>query len=148
MDEMGIKFAKMKDRETILHMVYLVKNSFPGFELEAYKENLTKAIEKKEAIVATQAQQLLGVVLFSKEKRELEFIAVHPNYREKGVAKALVKKVIAQFEKGAVITVVTFQKNDPQGVGARHLYSSLGFKEGEELELFSYPCQVFTYFVE
>ena len=53
-------------------------------------------------------------------------VAVHPNYRGKGFAKALIKHLIDDSRSAdGFVTLEVRESNNP----ARSLYSSLGFKE-------------------
>ncbi|MEL7658439.1 MAG: GNAT family N-acetyltransferase, partial [Bacillota bacterium] len=90
---------------------------------------------------------IVGALAFSTENKELVFLAVHPEHRKTGIAQNLIKKMISLFPTGAQISVITYRKGDLQGLSARKLYVNLGFKCGELLTIFEYPCQKMVYIV-
>ncbi len=57
----------------------------------------------------------------------------------------MVRFMIAQFDKGTEIFVVTYRNDDLKGKSARIFYKKLGFTDGEYLTLFDYPCQKLLY---
>ena len=85
--------------------------------------------------------RIAGLLMCSKETKELSFLAVHPEYRKKGVAKRLIVKMVEWFTSGDIISVVTFREGDPKGISARACYHACGFVDDENLIVFDYPCQ-------
>jgi ribosomal protein S18 acetylase RimI-like enzyme len=71
-------------------------------------------------------------------------MAVHPGHRRMGLASAMIDTMLAAFQSGSEIRVTTFREGDPMGDAPRALYKSLGFREGELVEEFGYPCQCFV----
>ena len=85
--------------------------------------------------------RIAGLLMCPKETKELSFLAVHPEYRKKGVAKRLIVKMVEWFTSGDIISVVTFREGDPKGISARACYHACGFVDDENLIVFDYPCQ-------
>lgn len=66
-------------------------------------------------------------------------MAIHSDYRRKGIATAMIKKMLASFPAGIDITVTTFREDDAKETAPRSLYRKFGFVEDELLEEFNYP---------
>ncbi|MEA5077386.1 MAG: GNAT family N-acetyltransferase [Anaerolineaceae bacterium] len=125
-----------------------VKDSFPGLIMAEYEQILRIKILGNQAIVACEGETLVGNLLFSIEEKELEFLAVSPDFRKHGVATAMIRKMFSSFKQNDQVTVVTYREGDAQGYAARKLYESLGFRAGDLITMFEYPCQKFTYKME
>lgn len=141
-------FAKEEDINSWINMVNNVKDEFPGLEtseeLERYKEIVIKNIKRHTAICVKCENDIIGALLFSYNSKCLSWMAVHPDYRRKGIGSALIKKMIESFPKGVDISVTTFREGDVKGIAPRALYKKFDFAEGELVEEFNYPNQVFT----
>jgi Acetyltransferases len=145
---MEIGFAQNKDINSWMELVERVKDSFPGLDMEEYKKGLSLRISGKGALAAVESGRVVGALLFSGETKELEFLAVHPDFRQKGTAAALIRHLFSLFPKGSRFSVITYRENDPQGKAARELYRSIGFIPGRLLTVFDYPCQELTCITE
>jgi ribosomal protein S18 acetylase RimI-like enzyme len=145
---MEIRFAQNTDFDGWMTLLELVQESFPGLDFEAYRTALRSKIEKQEALVADDGGQIVGAMAFSGETGEIEFLAVHPAYRRKGAAKALVRHMLELFPTGRAVSVITYREGDPMGEAARSFYIRLGFAPGKLMTVFDYPCQEFVYIRE
>lgn len=141
---MLIRYAQKDDINEWLSLVNIVRDNFPGLNDKQYRAGLEKSIENNEALTAWENGALVGVLAYSKSAVELEFLAVHPEHRRKGAARSLFEKML-EYTTGSEISVVTYRNGDKMGESARKLYFSLGFKEGELLTVFDYPCQRLIY---
>ena len=130
-----------EDIPSLIALAETMKDSFPGFEKSSFKEKLSAAIANAEGWVFRDGKTVVAVLLFSKKRRELAFLCVHPDYRHRGLASRLIETVAAQFPVGTELLVTTYREGDPMGTAARELYKHLGFTEGELTEAFGYPCQ-------
>ena len=92
-----------------------------------YKRQVYSAISNDEAIMEEKDGRIAGMLMCSRGEKELSFLAVHPEYRKKGVAKRLIEKMTEWFTVGDIISVVTFQDGDPKGIPARACYHACGF---------------------
>ncbi|MPM56832.1 hypothetical protein SDC9_103647 [bioreactor metagenome] len=70
-------------------------------------------------------------------------MAVHPEYRKKGIGAAMVEKMLCLLPKGEDIWVITFREDDEKGIAPRALYKKFGFVEDELLIDKNYPHQKF-----
>ncbi len=144
---MIVKYAEKNEINDWMELVSIVRDNFPGINENQYRDGLEKSIENGEALTVWENGVLIGALAFSKISAELEFLAVHPDYRRIGVAKLLFQKMLEEFNTGCEISVVTYRDGDKMGESARKLYFGLGFSEAELLILFDYPCQRLTYIV-
>lgn len=139
---MELKLAGYNDVSTCIEFVEIVKDDFAGYEKEGFKKALENCIKNREAVSAIdEAGNIIGLLLYSKADHELEFLAVHPETRQKGIASSMIEKMKSDFKQGDQIHVVTFVSGDPKGVSARKCYHKCGFKDDELLTVFDYPCQ-------
>lgn len=142
---MDIGFAQSNDIDSWLKLLELVKDNFPGLDMDDYKKRLSKRILERGALVAKERDLVIGALLFSGESKELEFLAVHPQYCKQGIATAMIKLMFTLFPKDSYITVVTYRENDEKGKAARGLYKKVGFVPHQLVTVFDYPCQKLTY---
>lgn len=144
----NIQFAKEEDIDSWMRMVHIVKENFPGLEtsqqIESYQKTVIKNMNRKTAICAKNSDEVIGVLLFSYNSKCLSCMAVHPEHRRKGIASAMITKMIDLFPKDVDITVTTFRKEDIKGIAPRTLYKKFGFIEDELVEEFDYPNQKFV----
>lgn len=142
---MEIGYACNYDIDGWMKLLALVKDNFPGLDMDEYRKALSEQISGQGALAARENGTVIGGLLFSRESKELQFLAVHPQYRGRGAATALIRHMFALFPGGSRFTVITYRENDAQGRAARELYTRIGFVPGELITVFNYPCQEFTY---
>lgn len=145
---MKIDYAKDCNLENWMRLLELVKDYFPGLNLDEYRKALCQSIIKKEALIAEDHNgKLAGELIFSRENSELAFLAVHPDYQKQGIATKLIKHMLSLFPKGTNLRVITYRKEDSKGIAARKLYRNIGFTEGKLITVFDYPCQELNYII-
>jgi len=142
---MKIAFAQSNDIDDWIKLLELVKDNFPGLDMDEYKKGLSTRILEQGALIAKENDMLIGALLFSRESKELEFLAVHPQYRGLGTATALIRDMFVCFPKGSCFTVISYREDDPKGKAARELYKRIGFTPGELITVFDYPCEKLLY---
>ena len=136
--------ATAQDIPAWMALVSATRECFPGLEDTEYKKQLAERIERGEAWLFRNGAEIAAALLFSKERRELDFLAVLPEYRRRGLAQKLVETAAAQLPVGAALSVVTFREGDPMGAEAHAFYEAIGFAPAEELTVFDYPCRRLT----
>ncbi len=141
-------FGEKNDFKSWVELVKLVSGNFPGLDLECYKNILIEKMEKRETIVVKENEKVVGALVFSYAEQEISFLAVHPEYRNKGIGLELIKKVISLFPIGTKLVVITYRAGDEKGRNARKLYKKAGFSEGNLITVFDYPCQEFIYIIK
>jgi GNAT superfamily N-acetyltransferase len=70
-------------------------------------------------------------------------MAVHPKHRRKGIASAMIERMLSLFPNNTDITVTTFRADDIKGIDPRPLYKKYGFEEDELVTEYDYPHQKF-----
>lgn len=136
-----IRYVTKDDINQILSMMELVKEDFAGYKEKEFLEALYNAISNDEAIMEDHEGKIAGMLIGSRNEKELSFLAVHPEHRKRGVARTLIEKMTEWFHDGETISVVTFQEEDSKGIAARACYHACGFVDDEKLTVFDYPCQ-------
>lgn len=136
--------ATAQDIPAWMALVSATREHFPGLDEAEYENQLVERIERGEAWLMRSDGAVAAALLFSAERLELDFLAVSPEYRRRGIAKKLVETAAAQMPVGAQLSVVTYREGDPKGSEARAFYEAMGFAPAEELTVFDYPCQRLT----
>ena len=144
---MEVLFGESSDIDSWMQLVKEVSWNFPGLEtedsIEEHKMTVLKFIGKRQALCVKENTEVIGVLLFSRNRNMICCLAVSPKYRKKGIASALLRKAISELDRNKDITVSTFREDDDKGIAPRALYKSFGFEEGELTVEFGYPNQVF-----
>jgi ribosomal protein S18 acetylase RimI-like enzyme len=140
-------YAEIQDINSWIEMVEIVRNNFPGLEttekMEGYRQTVIKNIKRKTAFCVKYDSEIVGIMIFSYNSQCLSCMAVHPNHRRKGIASAMIEKMISLFPGDKNISVTTFREDDEKGIAPRALYKKYGFKEDEFVIEFDYPEQKF-----
>lgn len=145
---MVVQFGKLSDLTSWMKLVKEVKWNFPGLEtdeaFEEHQKTVLKFISQKRALCVKEQGEVVGGLLFSQKHNMICCMAVKPEYRNRGIASMLMKKALSKLDRDRDVVVSTFREGDDKGTAARAFYKKLGFVEGELIEEFGYPCQVFT----
>ena len=105
---------------------------------------MDKKVKNREALAVYCQERAVGCIVFSHDRSEIDFLAVDPEYRCCGIAARLLITAMSEFPVGAELAVTTYREGDPLGIAARRLYQRFGFREGELLSVYGYPCQRLT----
>lgn len=97
-----------------------------------YETQLEEYIKKGEAWVFRYEGNIVAALLYSKERRALEFLAVAPKYRRRRLAAKLVETAAAQFPSGARLSVTIPQEGNSVTTGVKAFYEAMGFALTEE----------------
>lgn len=144
---MKVELVTINDIDSCVEFVELVKSDFAGYDKDDFLKALRTCIEQGSALMVKTDTIVIGLLLYSKKEKELQFMAVHPMHRKKGIAYALMQGMVDAFAFGDCIHVITFREKDPKGIAARACYHKFGFMDDELLEVFHYPCQKMIYYV-
>lgn len=146
-----IAYAVMDDIPQWMDLVHLVVDGYPYLNEEYYVNLLEEYIEKKQALILKDGETAIGIMLFQQETGSIDFLGVHPQYRQQGITEALIKKFANEImgaEKAAdreiKVTITTFREGDKADTGYRDMLKRLGFAEAELLMEFDYPTQRFV----
>lgn len=142
---MNIQHAKPEHIDGWMALVEQVRDAFPGLEtaeaMAEHRATVLQFMQSSSAICAVDGGNIVGTLLFSKEKGVLCFLAVAPAYRRRHIARQMVDFMLTQMEAGKDVTVTTYREGDPNGMAARAFYKRLGFSEGRLTEKFGSPVQ-------
>ena len=145
---MEISFGKTSDIDSWMELVTKVKDDFPGLEtreaLKEHRRTVLEFINKESAICAKCQNQIVGVLLFSKEHHMICFLAVDLAYRRQHIAENMVSHMLTVMDSKEDIVVTTYREGVPEGIAARAFYKRCGFVEGRLTEEFGSPVQEFV----
>ncbi len=139
-----INFAKEKDIPSWMNLVRLVIDGFPYLQEEEHIQVVKQHIHAKQALILKEDGMAIGIMLFSYQTGSIEFMGTHPLYRDRGVPKAFLDKVMNELVKEKTISITTYREGDKADTGHRKAIKELGFAEAELLVEFGYPTQRFV----
>ena len=139
-----IRFATQKDIPAWLELVNLIIDGFPNLNEEDYLIELKKAISEERALILIDNEIAIAVMCINYQTGSIDFFGVHPLYRQCGIAKLFLDKIMNELLIDKDITVTTFRDGDKADTGYRKAYKELGFIEAELLVEFGYPTQRFV----
>lgn len=141
-------FAGLGHLEPWMNFAEIIRSSFPGMETEqamdSYCDTVISHMKNGSAVYAADGRMIIGVLLFLKEESKIGCLAVHPEYRRRGIAKQMLQLMMTKLDESRAVTVETFREDDKRGAQARAFYQSLGFVPGQTGMFQGYPVQVFT----
>ncbi len=138
-----IAYATEADIPAWMELVHLVIDGFPHLDEGQYLEKLREYIWDRRALILKDTDTAVGIMAFHEMTGSIDFLGVHPQYRNKGIAKAFCEKALRELVCSEAITVTTFREGDKADTGHRNTIKSLGFAEAELLVEFGYPTQRF-----
>ena len=143
-------FAGIGHLESWLNFAEIIRNDFPGLEtdeaMDSYCDTVISHMSRGNAVYAADGRMITGVLLFSEEEQKIGCLAVHPEYRRRGLAAQMLRLMMTKLDKRRPVTVETFREGDERGAAARAFYESMGFVPGREGFFQGYPVQEFTAF--
>lgn len=139
-----IKFATPADVDDWMELVKLTVDGYPCLDKAEYLENLHLYIADKKALILRDEGMAVGIMGFSDDTGSIDFFAVHPQYRNLGIAKLFLDKLVDELLCGREITLTTYRAGDKADTGYREEYRRLGFAERELLVEYGYPTQRFV----
>ncbi len=139
-----INFAQEKDIPSWMKLVRLVIDGFPYLQEEEHIQVLKHHINSKQALILKDGDIAIGIMLFSYQTGSIEFMGTHPLYRDIGVPKAFLDKVMNELMEEKTISITTYREGDKMDTGHRKALKELGFAEAELLVEFGYPTQRFV----
>ena len=139
-----IRLAKMEDISAWMELVRLVIDGYPNLNELEYIEKLKVCIEQRNALILEKQDTVIGVMAFSYDTGSIEFMGIHPQYRNKGIQKLFLDKLIEEYIPDREISITTYRKHDRADTGYRNELMQLGFAERELLIEFGYPTQRFV----
>ena len=136
--------ARIEDIPAWMELMRLVIDGYPVMDETDYLNEITKAMEEERALILKACNILIGAMTFSKIANSIEFLGIHPQYRNQGIQKLLLEVLLEKHLPGKEISMTTYRAGDKADTGHRDLLKSLGFAERELLIEYGYPTQRFV----
>lgn len=140
----NIRFATFSDIPAWLDLVSLIIDGFPNLNEEDYLSQLKKSIPEKRSLILKDNDVAIAIMSINYHTGSIDFFGVHPLYRQCGITKLFLDKVMNELLIDKDIIVTTFREGDKADTGYRKAYKELGFSEAELLVEFGYPTQKFV----
>ncbi len=139
-----ICIAEKADVSAWMDLMRLVIDGYPVMDEADYLSKLITAIDEKRALVLKDNGVLIGAMAFSSQSGCIDFLGVHPQYRNKGIQKLFLEALLETYLPNQEICTTTYREGDKADTGYRNLLKQLGFAERELLVEFGYPTQRFV----
>lgn len=139
-----IEYAAEEDIPRWMELVRLVIDGFPYLDEQDYIKVLRQRIQTGQALILKDRQTAIGILLFSYDTGSIDFMGCHPLYRNRGIQKAFLRKVMDELQTGRDISITTYREGDKADTGQRREIKDLGFAEAELLTEYGYPTQRFV----
>ncbi|MFR5532993.1 MAG: GNAT family N-acetyltransferase [Bacteroides xylanisolvens] len=139
-----IRLAEKKDIVDWMNLMRLVIDGYPVMDEDDYLAKLEESIDEKRALVLREGDILIGAMAFTYSPGSIEFLGVHPQYRNRGLQKLFLDTLLETYLPGQEISTTTFREQDKADTGHRDMLLQLGFAEKELLTEFGYPTQRFV----
>lgn len=136
--------AEKADISAWMDLMRLVIDGYPVMDEADYLSELVIAINEKRALVLKDKGVLIGAMAFSSQSGCIDFLGVHPQYRNKGIQKLFLEALLETYLPNQEICTTTYREGDKADTGYRNLLKQLGFAERELLVEFGYPTQRFV----
>lgn len=136
--------AEKADISAWMDLMRLVIDGYPVMDEADYLSKLVIAINEKRALVLKDKGVLIGAMAFSSQSGCIDFLGVHPQYRNKGIQKLFLEALLETYLPNQEICTTTYREGDKADTGYRNLLKQLGFAERELLVEFGYPTQRFV----
>lgn len=140
----SIRFSEEADIPAWLELARQCVDGYPCLNEGEYLQWLRKRIHEKQAMILKNGDMALGVLGFSKETGNIDFMGIHPQHRKRGAAELLLGELADRYLPGREISMTTYREHDRADTGWRAGLKRLGFEEREELVEFGYPTQRFV----
>lgn len=138
-----IAYAAAEDIPGCMDLARLAVDGFPCLDENQYAERLRDSIGCSGTLILKDADTAVGLMAFCRETGSIDFLGVHPQYRQQGIEAAFIQRMMETVNAGTKVTVTTFREGDKADTGYRKLFKELGFMEAELLIEFGYPTQRF-----
>lgn len=128
-----------------MDLMRLVIDGYPVMDEADYLREITKAIEERRALIIKEGHILIGAMTFSRKSGSIDFLGIHPQYRNQKIQKLFLEALLETYLPGQEISMTTYREGDKADTGHREMLKNLGFAERELLTEFGYPTQRFVF---
>ena len=136
--------ARIEDIPAWMDLMRVVIDGYPVMDEADYLNEITRAIEEKRALRLKAGNILIGAMIFSRYSGSIDFLGIHPQYRNHGIQKLFLEILLESYLPDQEISMTTYREGDKADTGHRKLLKHLGFAERELLIEFGYPTQLFV----
>lgn len=136
-----VRLAEEDDIPLWMNLVRLVVDGFPCLDEDEHLAVLKRHMADKGALLITEGGFAIGGMMIDHATGSIDFLAIHPLYRNQGIARDFLSAALAELLKNKDISITTFREGDKADTGHRKALKELGFAEGELLTEFGYPIQ-------
>lgn len=136
--------AAPEDTAAVAKLAAGAREQLPGFSRTAFEPWFQQKIQQGEALVIRHEEKAVGCILFSYDRREIEFLAVAPPCRKRGVAMRLLTTAMAQFPAGTELSVVIYREDSLRSADGMRFYQNHGFREGAPVTVQGALCRRLT----
>ena len=140
-----LRYATEADITLWMELVRLVIDGFPNLIEEEHIKVLRESIVKHSALIMTENDAAIGIMLISYNTGSIDFMGVHPLYHKQGITRVLLDRAITELLEHNDISITTFREGDKADTGYRKNLKELGFAEAELLTEYGYPTQKMIY---
>ncbi len=124
-----------------MELLTQVIDGFPRLREDTHRQALARAAAEGEALLLWDRNAAVGAAVFSRRKGRIELLTAHPQYRRRGVTRALLRFVAEKELPGQPLRITTFRAGDPADTGQWEDYRRLGFVDAGPGVQFGYPIQ-------
>lgn len=125
-------------------LMHLTIDGYPEMNEDDYLFHLRTGILENRALILRHKDLLIGAMLFSRTTGSIDYLGVHPQYRNAGIHKLFIDALLYTYLPYQVISITTYRADDKADTSHRTLLYTLGFAERELLVECGYPTQKFV----
>ena len=101
-----IRLAEKKDIVDWMNLMRLVIDGYPVMDEDDYLAKLEESIDEKRALVLREGDILIGAMAFTYSPGIIEFLGVHPQYRNRGLQKLFLDALLETYAARRLDTVL------------------------------------------
>ena len=138
-----IRPAKKEDIPAWMDLVWQTVGGYPHLTKQGYLPDLQRSIAERRAFLWEDAGQAAGIVIFSPESGNIEFIGIRPQYRKQNIFSAFLDRLRMEYPSCLRFQITTYRDQDKADPGCRRDLLCLGFLPDCLLTEYGYPTQRF-----
>ena len=108
-----ICFAEREDLPAWMNLMRLVIDGYPVMNETDYFNAITKCIDEKRALILKDGNVLIGAMAFSNQSGCIDFLGIHPQYRNKGIQKLFLDALLEERGDRLIIFVDELDRCKP-----------------------------------
>jgi AraC-like DNA-binding protein len=136
-----IMTARTTDVAAWMRLVRLVVDGFPCLDEAEHAATLQRYMARHRAFIMKEGAAAVGIMMISPQAGSIDFLGVHPFFRNSGIMQALIGKARKEMAAHPAVCITTYRQGDKADTGHRKALKAFGFAEGELLVEFGYPTQ-------